>query len=81
MKSEFVSLVSHELRTPLTTLNGGLELALKHADTLPDSACRTLETMVGESNRLTQLVQRILDISRLEAGKLESTLGQLQCAH
>ncbi|MBI5824439.1 MAG: HAMP domain-containing histidine kinase [Chloroflexi bacterium] len=75
MKSEFVSLVSHELRAPLTTLNGGLELALQHADTLPDSARRTLETMVGESNRLTQLVQRILDISRLEAGKLEINLG------
>lgn len=75
MKSEFVSLVSHELRAPLTTLNGGLELALQHADTLPDSARRTLETMVGESNRLTQLVQRILDISRLEAGKLEVNPG------
>ncbi len=77
MKSEFVSLVSHELRAPLTTLNGGLELALQHADTLPDSARRTLETMVGESNRLTQLVQRILDISRLEAGKLEVNLGPI----
>ncbi|MBI5963221.1 MAG: HAMP domain-containing histidine kinase [Chloroflexi bacterium] len=75
MKSEFVSLVSHELRAPLTTLNGGLELALHHADTLPDSARRTLETMVGESNRLTQLVQRILDISRLEAGKFEVNPG------
>ncbi|MDP1546418.1 MAG: HAMP domain-containing sensor histidine kinase [Anaerolineales bacterium] len=75
MKSEFVSLVSHELRAPLTTLNGGLELALQHADTLPDSARRTLETMVGESNRLTQLVQRILDVSRLEAGKLEINPG------
>jgi signal transduction histidine kinase len=75
MKSEFVSLVSHELRAPLTTLNGGLELALEHADTLPDSARRTLETMVGESHRLTQLVQQILDVSRLEAGKLEINLG------
>ena len=75
MKSEFVSLVSHELRAPLTNLNGGLELALQHADTLPAFARRTLETMVGESNRLTQLVQTILDISRLEAGKLDINLG------
>ncbi len=75
MKSEFVSLVSHELRTPLTTLNGGLELALQHAEVLPASARRTLETMAGESNRLTQLVQTILDISRLEAGKLDINLG------
>lgn len=75
MKSEFVSLVSHELRAPLATLNGGLELALQHADTLPVSTRRTLETMIGESQRLTQLVQRILDVSRLEAGKLEIILG------
>jgi signal transduction histidine kinase len=75
MKSEFVSLVSHELRTPLTTLNGGLELAMQSAGTLPLVARRTLETMVGESARLTSLVQTILDVSRLEAGKLEINLG------
>jgi signal transduction histidine kinase len=75
MKSEFVSLVSHELRAPLTTLNGGLELALQQAEALPAPARRTLETMAGESNRLTQLVQTILDVSRLEAGKLEINLG------
>ncbi len=71
MKSEFVSLVSHELRAPLTTLNGGLELAMQSANTLPAQARHTLEMMVGESNRLTRLVQTILDVSRLEAGKLE----------
>jgi signal transduction histidine kinase len=75
MKSEFVSLVSHELRAPLTTLNGGLELALQNADALPEQARHTLETMVAESARLTSLVQTILDVSRLEAGKLEITLG------
>lgn len=75
MKSEFVSLVSHELRAPLTTLNGGLELALQSADSLPAQARRILESMIGESQRLTQLVQRILDVSRLEAGKLEINLG------
>lgn len=75
MKSEFVSLVSHELRAPLTTLNGGLELAMQSANTLPPAARRTLEMMVGESARLTNLVQTILDVSRLEAGKLEINLG------
>lgn len=77
MKSEFVSLVSHELRAPLTTLNGGLELALQSADSLPAQARRILEAMIGESQRLTQLVQRILDVSRLEAGKLEINLGPI----
>jgi len=75
MKSEFVSLVSHELRAPLTTLSGGLELAMQSTDSLPAQARHILETMVGESQRLNQLVQRILDVSRLEAGKLEINLG------
>jgi len=75
LKSEFVSLVSHELRAPLTTLGGGLELAMQNGDSLPAQARHILETMVGESQRLNQLVQRILDVSRLEAGKLEINLG------
>jgi signal transduction histidine kinase len=75
MKSEFVSLVSHELRAPLTALNGGLEIALQSADNLPPASRRTLEAMVDESARLTQFVQTILDVSRLEAGRLSLNLG------
>ncbi len=75
MKSEFVSLVSHELRTPLTILNGSLELALRNAEALPASTRRTLETMMEESLRLTNLVQTILDVSRLEAGKFDLNFG------
>lgn len=75
MKSEFVSLVSHELRAPLTALNGGLELALQTADTLPPASRHILETMVDESNRLTEFVQTILDVSRLEAGRFNLNFG------
>lgn len=75
LKSDFVSLVSHELRAPLTTLNGGLELAMQTAETLPPKARSILEIMTTESRRLTDFVQTILDVSRLEAGKLEVTFG------
>lgn len=75
LKSDFVSLVSHELRGPLTTLNGGLEVALHNADQMPPESRRTLELMAHESQRLTQFVQSILDVSRLEAGKLELNSG------
>jgi signal transduction histidine kinase len=75
MKSEFVAMVSHELRAPLTTLNGGLELALQAKDSIPQSARGVLEIMVTESKRLTDFVQTILDISRLDAGKLSINLG------
>ena len=74
MKSEFVSLVSHELRTPLTAINGGLEVALQ-AKSLSPTSRHTLEAMMDESARLTQFVQTILDISRLDAGRLTLNLG------
>jgi len=75
MKSDFVALVSHELRAPLTVFNGGLELAMQSASTLPPAIRRKLEVMSRESERLTRFVQTILDLSRLEAGKLSVTLG------
>ncbi len=75
MKSDFVALVSHELRAPLTAINGGLELALQQAETLPPATCRILKVISHESERLTHFVQTILDLSRLEAGKLVVTLG------
>jgi signal transduction histidine kinase len=75
MKSEFVSLVSHELRAPLTAINGGLEVALQSADSLPPASRLTLEAMMDESARLTEFVQTILDVSRLEAGRLTFNLG------
>ena len=75
MKSDFVALVSHELRAPLTALNGGLELALQSSENLPPRSRAILEIMTEESSRLTNFVQTILDVSRLEAGKLAITFG------
>lgn len=75
MKSDFVAMVSHELRAPLTALNGGLELALQASENLPPRSRAVLEIMEAESRRLTGFVQTILDVSRLEAGKLAITLG------
>ena len=75
MKSDFVALVSHELRAPLTALNGGLELALQSSENLPPRSRAILEIMTEESARLTDFVQTILDVSRLDAGKLAITFG------
>jgi signal transduction histidine kinase len=80
MKSEIVSLVSHELRAPLTAINGGLEVALQSADSLPPASRLTLEAMIDESARLTEFVQTILDVSRLEAGRLTLNLGPVAVA-
>ena len=75
MKSDFVAMVSHELRAPLTALNGGLELALQSGESLSPRSRSVLEIMEQESRRLTEFVQTILDVSRLEAGKLAITFG------
>lgn len=75
MKSEFVSLVSHQLRAPLTNINGALEIVAQDADRLPASSRRTLQILTLESQRLSRLIQTILDVSRIEAGRLSLRLG------
>ncbi len=75
MKSDFVSLVSHELRAPLTNLNGALELTLQNVQQIPLQTQRVLGLMALECQRLTSFVQNLLDMSRLEAGRLKLTLG------
>jgi PAS domain S-box-containing protein len=72
MKSEFVSTVSHELRTPLTSIRGALGLVLgKFASGLPDKARQLLETANRNSERLTLLINDILDLEKIESGRLE----------
>lgn len=71
LKSDFVSMVSHELRAPLTNINGSIELMLSDRD-MDREAQRTMLKIIGEqSARLTRLVQGILNVSRMEARKLE----------
>ncbi len=72
MKNEFVSTVSHELRTPLTSIRGALGLVLgKGAKDLSPKFLRLLETANRNSERLTFLINDILDLEKINAGKLE----------
>jgi PAS domain S-box-containing protein len=69
LKEEFVSTVSHELRTPLTSIAGSLGLLLgTAAGDLPESARRLLSIAHSNSQRLSKLVNDILDIEKLESG-------------
>lgn len=71
MKNEFLSVVSHELRTPLTSIRGALGLlAGGAAGVLPVSAQRMTAIALESTERLTRLINDILDIERLEAGTL-----------
>jgi PAS domain S-box-containing protein len=73
MKDEFVSVVSHELRTPLTAIRGSLGLlAAGLPSTLePSRTRRMLEIAVTNTDRLTRLVNDILDAERLAAGHVD----------
>jgi signal transduction histidine kinase len=76
LKSDFVSMVSHELRNPLNNLGGGLELLLtRPRGRKADKG--TLALMQAEVQRLTRFVESILDVSAIEAGRLELTLAPL----
>ncbi len=69
MKQEFVSAVSHELRTPLTSIRGSLELlADGAAGELPGTAHEIVAMAQRGSERLSRLVNDIIDIERLESG-------------
>jgi signal transduction histidine kinase len=71
MKNEFVSVVSHELRTPLTAIRGSLQLLLADSHSVPDpDNRRLLETALHSCERLVRIVSDILDISKIEAGRL-----------
>lgn len=67
-KTSFVSNVSHELKTPLTTIRLYAELLGEGKISEPSKQQRYLQTIIKESQRLTRLVNNVLDFSRLEQG-------------
>ena len=69
-RREFVANVSHELRTPLSLIRGYVETLRDGAITDPDLSARFLETIERNSNRLTNLIEDLLTISRLESGQI-----------
>jgi excisionase family DNA binding protein len=74
MRDEFLSVASHELKTPVTALSAYAQLALRRIQRQgqiePDRVEQTLTTITGQAERLTRLLNQLLDISRLESGKL-----------
>ncbi|RUO75372.1 response regulator [Idiomarina seosinensis] len=72
MKSEFISTVSHELRTPLTSVSGALGLVLSGSlGHLPEQVETLLNTAHRNSERLSHLINDLLDIEKVAAGQLD----------
>lgn len=75
LKSEFVSTVSHELRTPLTSIRGSIGLVLGGAvGQVPERATSLLKIAANNCERLVRLINDILDIDKLDAGKFHFEL-------
>jgi PAS domain S-box-containing protein len=81
MKNEFISIVSHELRTPLTAIRGSLGLlAAGVYDNKPEKGKRMLQVASEQSDRLVRLINDILDLQRLESGKIKLMLQKCDAA-
>ena len=81
LKSEFLASMSHELRTPLHTIIGFSELLTEEVEgPLNPKQKRFLGHVLQDSRHLLQLINEILDISRIEAGRLELQVGAFDFA-
>ncbi|HZM36833.1 MAG TPA: sensor histidine kinase [Burkholderiales bacterium] len=69
LKDDFVSTVSHELRTPLTSIRAFSEILHDHPRLDAGERSRFLSIIIKETERLTRLINQILDLSRLESGR------------
>ena len=78
MKSEFVAAVSHELRTPLTSIYGFAETLLRQDVLFEEAERRTfLGYIASEAQRLTGIVDALLNVARLDAGDLQMDLAPI----
>jgi PAS domain S-box-containing protein len=75
LKSEFVATVSHELRTPMTSIKGYVDILLMGAaGELSDQQTQFLQIVKNNAERLAILVNDLLDVSQIEAGRLRMTM-------
>ncbi|HEX5166863.1 MAG TPA: ATP-binding protein [Thermomicrobiales bacterium] len=71
LQQEFIVMVTHDLKTPLTSIKGLAQLMLRRQAFSGPS----LETIVGQSNHLERLINDLLDVARMEAGRLDLQLA------
>ncbi|WP_079490181.1 sensor histidine kinase [Maledivibacter halophilus] len=70
LKNEFISSISHELRTPLTSIKGWGETILTGEFKDQSETEQGIKIIIKEANRLTKMVEELLDFSKLESGKI-----------
>jgi Na+/proline symporter/nitrogen-specific signal transduction histidine kinase len=80
LKDDFVSTVSHELRTPLTSIRSFSEILYDNPGLAPEKRGEFLAIIVKESERLTRLINEVLDLSKIQSGTLEWHMTQVDLA-
>jgi len=79
MKNEFISMVSHELRTPLTSIRGSLGLVTSGVlGVLPSKVSELIEMADKNCIRLINLINDILDLDKIKAGKIDFIFGEYE---
>ncbi len=71
LKDEFLSTVTHELRTPLTSIRALTEILFDNPDIEQEQRQEFLGTVITESERLTRLINQVLDMAKIEAGEID----------
>ena len=76
LKDDFIATVSHELRTPLTSIRSFSEILVDHPNLDPAQRESFLRVVVKETERLTRLINDILDLAKMEAGRMDWEMGE-----
>src|SRR5258707_9478593 len=94
LKSQFLSIASHELKTPITAMSGFVQIAVRriqrrlgagrpdepHSKKEGEALLQQLEVRQRQAGKLARLVDELLDVSRIESGRLELRLGDVDLA-
>lgn len=77
LKNEFISSVSHELRTPLTAIKGWSETIRDDKGADPEMLQKGMGVIISESDRLSLMVEELLDFSRMQSGRLKLAIERI----
>jgi len=77
LKDDFLNTISHELRTPLTSIRAFSEILSETPDITENDSSRFLQVIRKESERLTRLIDQILDLAKMESGQMDWTLANV----